>query len=190
MIFEMKKETGVIKRIHKAFLECLETRPFHKIRIVDLCKAAQISRSTFYAHFESIDDILQNIEDEFFDGLFPGEEYIVKKGDTYWKERTLSLSMVTARYLKDNHRMFKLLLGPNSDKSFETRLINHIRKIFDKYLTSSTRAESSMERKVRCEYAANGIIGLMRWWSLHANDLSTEELAILVRKCMSQAFIS
>jgi AcrR family transcriptional regulator len=49
------------------FLELLEHKQFKKITVIDICKAAKISRSTFYLHFEDKYELLkyclqQNIE--------------------------------------------------------------------------------------------------------------------------------
>lgn len=48
------------KALDIAIFSLLECRNFQKITVSDICKAAQISRATFYAHFTDKYDLLKN----------------------------------------------------------------------------------------------------------------------------------
>ncbi len=55
---EDRRKRKAKKLIKKTFSEMLETTPFEKIRIGDLTEACDINRSTFYAHYTDIYDLL------------------------------------------------------------------------------------------------------------------------------------
>lgn len=56
----------VTKRlIREALLGLLETNPLEKIKVSQLCESAGVNRATFYRHYESIHDVLREIELEF-----------------------------------------------------------------------------------------------------------------------------
>ena len=48
----MSKSDDTKERIARTFLECMETTPYGKINVSQLCERAHISRKTFYYHFE------------------------------------------------------------------------------------------------------------------------------------------
>lgn len=50
--------------IKEAFLKLLKEKPFNKITIVEIGKKAGITRSTFYLHFDSLTDLLNEVIDE------------------------------------------------------------------------------------------------------------------------------
>lgn len=52
------------KNIRDALFQLLETKPINKISISELSAAACINRKTFYAHYNSIEDVIAEIEDE------------------------------------------------------------------------------------------------------------------------------
>ena len=52
---------GVIK---DALLELLEQDSFDKITVASLCRQAEITRATFYLHFPSLDDVLNEVLDD------------------------------------------------------------------------------------------------------------------------------
>ena len=57
------------KLLKDALLHLLENKPISKINITELCKAAGINRSTFYAHYEIPHDVLTDIEHDLMDEL-------------------------------------------------------------------------------------------------------------------------
>lgn len=50
--------------IKDSLLELLSHMPFEKINITGLCKQAEISRATFYIHFDSLDQVVDSIIDD------------------------------------------------------------------------------------------------------------------------------
>lgn len=51
--------------IKDIFLEELKTHPYNKITVTELCKKAEINRGTFYLHYYDIDDVLNDIFEDF-----------------------------------------------------------------------------------------------------------------------------
>lgn len=45
-------------RMDKAFLDLLAEKDFEYITVKDICKKAEVNRSTFYLHYETIADLL------------------------------------------------------------------------------------------------------------------------------------
>lgn len=56
----------VTKRmIREALVGLLKTKPLEKIKVNELCECSGVNRATFYRHYESIHDVLREIEMEF-----------------------------------------------------------------------------------------------------------------------------
>lgn len=56
----------VTKRlIREALLRLLEEKPLEKIKVSQLCESSGVNRATFYRHYESVHDVLREIELEF-----------------------------------------------------------------------------------------------------------------------------
>ncbi len=52
------------RTIKDAMLELLEEGPYEKITVASLCRQAEITRATFYLHFQSLDEVLNELLDE------------------------------------------------------------------------------------------------------------------------------
>lgn len=59
------KFQNTANKMGSAFITLLESKEFPDITIMDICKAAGVNRSTFYAHYENTYDLLK----EAFDGM-------------------------------------------------------------------------------------------------------------------------
>ena len=51
------------KLLKDAILELMETRGLDRVTVTDICAAADVNRSTFYAHYEDVHQLLREIED-------------------------------------------------------------------------------------------------------------------------------
>ena len=52
------------KTVKDALLELLEEHPYEKITVASLCRQAEITRATFYLHFQDMDAVLNELLDE------------------------------------------------------------------------------------------------------------------------------
>ena len=51
--------------LKESLLELMKEKPVDKITPTELCRKADINRNTFYAHYYSTRDVLEEIETEF-----------------------------------------------------------------------------------------------------------------------------
>ena len=51
-------------QIKEALVTCLNNKPIEKINITELCTRAKINRSTFYDHYQSVEEVYESLEEE------------------------------------------------------------------------------------------------------------------------------
>lgn len=102
-----------------AFLDLLQEKPLEFITIKEICVRACVSRSTFYLHYESIVDLLEEsvrlVLDRFFNAF--GDEATENIQSSILENRKDGLMLVTPSYLKpylefirDNRKLFSALI--------------------------------------------------------------------------------
>lgn len=60
------------RAIYDAFESLMAERHYSQVTVAQIIERADIGRSTFYAHFETKDDLLNNMCAEMFDHIFEG----------------------------------------------------------------------------------------------------------------------
>ena len=55
--------------IKKQFLELYQKEEYAKISVKELCASTPVARTTFYAYYDNIDDVMREIENELINGI-------------------------------------------------------------------------------------------------------------------------
>lgn len=65
-----KRSRKTVSAIQNTLLQLLCTKRMREIKIVDLCTAADINRTTFYLHYAGIAEVLDELREEIADRVF------------------------------------------------------------------------------------------------------------------------
>lgn len=105
----MKKNAKEL--IADAYVELLSWKSPEKIHIQELCRVAGISKSTYYYHFETLDDVAYYIIDRFVLACEKSLElYKFQKNVYFGDEVTEQKSIEVIEYVYDNRKIFRCLM--------------------------------------------------------------------------------
>ncbi len=143
--------------IQNAYLALLQESPSSKIKITEICNRANISRPTFYNHFQTKDEILLTYLDEILDEMFiEYRDLQFKKAEdsfhnfvsastqffSLWQSRTDLYKLIKnvkaedllIKKLKDHHRKTYHIIAkpefPIGDPEILNYFISHISHVF------------------------------------------------------------
>jgi AcrR family transcriptional regulator len=160
--------------IHEALLKILKTRNINKISIRELCQVAGINRSTFYNHYGSQYDVLNEI----------AEMYIQSTSFTVINDIAAGINIVECltrvlQYVKDNLEFAKLILD-----QYNYDLIKHITislPQFDHMVIKHLADDLDLEeKKAIASYVQYGTVRLLKEWILSDCLKSPEEEVKLI----------
>lgn len=108
-IFNKKKKSQ--EKIEKIFLELIETHEINEITVTDICKKASINRTTFYANYLDIYDLVEKIKESMFQNMLNlYQEEVQQRKHSY---NYLKLF----KHIKNNQNYYKILLKLKIDFS-------------------------------------------------------------------------
>ncbi|MDE6471443.1 MAG: TetR family transcriptional regulator C-terminal domain-containing protein [Clostridia bacterium] len=159
------------KCIKDAFIELLAVNPDKRLSITDICKCADINRSTFYMHYEDVNCLIKDIEDDVISQIpnVTGLEPISND------KEFVNILEKTFDYVKDNNNVFITLLARLDSNKFKKRLIS---SILEKYKNLPVNTDSILS-KYGYLYCINGVIGLLKEWIEDNFPISSRDLAEL-----------
>ncbi len=157
-------------RMDEAFLELIEHKDLPYITVKEICEKAEVNRSTFYLHYETLDDLLQettqHLIDQFNDSM-PYDNYeFLKKLDL----RPLSeLYLVEPEYLtpyltyiKEHRRIFKTRI----EQASVLQMAEVYQKLKDHILTPILHLFQvpEKEQKYLLQFYIHGLMAIISEW--------------------------
>lgn len=180
-----KSESKYLNTAHlmdEALLKLLEDKEFDFITIKDVCKKAGVNRSTFYLHYESLVDLL-NEAIEFKNSNFWsyfGEKKLdinnSKKEDLILINKTYLIPYLS--YIKDNNYIFKIAFKHvdvlQSKKMFHGLYKNIFSPIMSKF---SIKEEDKI---YVISYFIHGISAIVTQWIEDGCKVSIDHISDLI----------
>ena len=155
--------------IKRTFKEMLLEMPYEKITIKELCDRAIINRKTFYLHYNSIEDVLEEFQEEqsceYFDRIKDFDH--IKDVDRLIK---------TFFYFSEEQGKFYELIHCNSHYDYiHTRQTNKISvKSQDNF--KSIRKFDENKQSIILSYITNSMIGIYRQWINDGKKIPIDEI--------------
>ena len=184
----------------EALIALLEKKDFEYITVKEICNKAGVNRSTFYLHYETMTDLLeecsQYVLKNFYLQMQNADDFNMADGkggiEKFIREAQLDeLNLVTPKYLEPY-----LLFIRNNKRLFYTTL--HRYKLFGwdntyeylyKYLFSPILDRYSMPENVKsyliCFYI-KGLIAIVEQWLMNDCAESIPELIEIIMTCMNR----
>lgn len=158
--------------IKQALIAQLKTQPLAKIRVATIIAQADISRSTFYLHYDDIYDCYNQIVSETIATL------LQELTQTYPADSTASFSeLATAciHYVVAHRELFELIT-----QSSDHQTIDRLKaKLVEKVLAFEHLDRQNPQDYYDVVCSVNGIIGVLTDWLTHGR-ISQSELTTVV----------
>lgn len=127
MKYNSKKRTH--ERIKKAFAGLLaEKKALNKITVAELAERAEVTRGTFYAHYDNIFEVAEELENEFISALDDSTAHIERAEDF-----PVYLHQIFV-FLAANEDLYRQLLSSDAPLVFISRLNLQINKTIHRLL--------------------------------------------------------
>ncbi|MBE5836021.1 MAG: TetR/AcrR family transcriptional regulator [Butyrivibrio sp.] len=176
------------EKMHAALLTILNNKDFEFISVKEICETAGVNRSTFYLHYDNINDLLQEtveaVYKDFF-GRFNDKDIDIRDKDNE------ELFLITPRYLmpylefvEENRKLFYLMYEKNEMMGAEKTYETWFRTIFGPILTRFGVPEK--EQPLIMIFYLKGIIGVVTEWVRGGCTESKDEIISVIQKCISK----
>ena len=141
-----------------------------KISVRELCERADLTRSTFYAHYSEPKELLEEVEAELLDATREHLQKIGAENDIGAHRYLLSFLM----YIKENDKPFRTLLIDAGDPEFRSKFMQQSIIQFVENLNISFPKD---QEQYIYSYILNGSTGVIIQWM--RSDYSIDENALV-----------
>lgn len=173
-----------------ALISLLKKKSFEYITVSEICEIAGVNRSTFYLHYETVGDLLEETT-----------RYLLNDFLSYFSTDTKSISFnltnceldelifISDKYLtpyltyvKDHKEVFATALSHNKTLGFETVYRRMFENIFNPILDRFDYPEK--DRQYVMMYYLNGINAIITEWLKNGCNKSIKEISDIITICI------
>ena len=177
------------EKMHTALLTLLDSKDFELISVKEICETAGVNRSTFYLHYDNVNDLLHETVEAVYKDFFgrfgaegPGVLDIDEKNED-------ELFLVTPKYLmpyldfvEENRKLFYLMYEKNEMMGAEKTYETWFKTIFGPILTRFGVPQK--EQPLIMAFYLKGIIGVVTEWVRGGCTESKDEIISVIQKCI------
>lgn len=184
------KYFNTAKKMDKALISLLEEKSFEYITISEICKRAEVNRSTFYLHYENTVDLLNEtakyLINDFMSYFSVDAKNVIKK----FSESSLDeLNFISDEYLhpylyyiKDNKRVFSTVLLHSASFGFSEIFQRLYENIFNPILERYNYPTA--DRRYAMMFYLNGITAVVTEWLKDGCEKTIEEISKIIYGCI------
>ena len=173
-----------------ALISLLKKKPLDYITISEICETAGVNRSTFYLHYETVGELLNETARYLLNDFLSYFSIDTKKVALNLKNCELSdLVFICDKYLtpyftyiKDHKEVFGIALVNNKTLGFEDVYKRMFDNIFNLILDRFKYSQG--DRQYVMIYYLNGINAIVSEWLKNGCDKSIEEISRIVSVCI------
>lgn len=160
------------KNIHQAMISLLTEKSFDKITINDISKKADISRGTFYLHYQDKYELVEKYQEE-----------LLEKAQLLFEitshENRQEFFVVMLRFFSTEGELLSLLLSNNGTSEIQIQVKQLLKQNAQVNILPhlSIKISDKTEERYLLAYLSNAMFGLLQEWLDSEKKESPEELA-------------
>ena len=174
---ESRKTRYTKKALRDSLIELMQTRPILDISIKDICDKADLSRTTFYAHYKDQYALLKQLENETLSSV----EDMLKNYDNKRSPRDVR-QMIEGilQYIADNSHSIQVLLSENGDIDFQKRFFRRFTDTQKMMKYFAERTDDAQKGEYHLVFVVSGSIALLQHWLKNNMNIPIPELAAIL----------
>lgn len=173
-----RRKAKTRQAIFSAFEHLLAQKHYAKITIEEIINAANVGRSTFYAHFETKDELLHEVCKELFSHVFSTELPIEMTHDFSLQYANLQNRTIHVLYhLRDNRKSIETILSSESSTVFFSYFKPYLIDLMMRCDPPIYAPQCDVPIEFLNNHIAASFFEMIRWWFKNGLQQTPEEMA-------------
>lgn len=166
-------------RIRRQTIEFLKIKPLESIKVTEIVSALGLHRSTFYQYYDSVYDVIQQIEDDIIGGF---EQSLTSL------EPDAHLSAYSI--LKREREAIMVLLGDYGENYYKIRTLKTMQNRHKNLIQSQCQNNQKEYQAIQLvnEFLSNGKLFMALQWIQQEDFLDVHEMSLLTTKLETASY--
>lgn len=167
--------------LHGSLMALIQEKGFEVLSVQDIIDRANVGRATFYAHFDSKEDLLASGIENLRGTLKERQRQARSAGGS--DERPFAFSRELFTHANEHRTVFRAMVGKRSgavvQQLLQKMLVDLVREE-----VKETWAEKENETPVEAvaQFIGGGLFGLLMWWGNGKMRMAVDEVDAMFRR--------
>ncbi len=172
-----RRQRKTRKAIFEAFGALLERKSYHSVTVQEIIDAADIGRSTFYAHFETKDDLLRELCRELFGHVIDSAVDCTHTHGLYSDgSAPQSVFCHLLQHLEENQNNILGLLSCESSEIFLRYFKDSLNELVQSQLSTQKQSRLMLPRDFLGNHSSSAFVETGLWWVKNGRKQTPAEL--------------
>lgn len=168
-----KRQVKTRLKIYDAFKGLLEEKKYEDISVKEILGRSGVSRTAFYANFESKDHLLVKLSDLIFEEVFSYQSALMNKGQIY--DYKYLIYGVFLNFNK-HKELLKAVFLSSAASLFESELRKKIWPMMESAVTHHEFYKEGVPERLEAHQLTHSMVSLLKHYVYHENAYSPEEM--------------
>lgn len=165
--------------LQQALLSLIRRKRYEAISVTEICAAANVGRSTFYAHFTGKDDLKRSGLEHLHNALRErgrGSASMREGG-----EKRFLFTRALLQHARDQLETYRALKGGRGAEVAMGAIRGMLAGLIGEELAAAGACAHGLRRDLAAQYAAGGCMAVLTWWLDTGAELPPEEVDAALR---------
>jgi len=172
-----RRQQKTREAIFNAFNRLLSKKRYSNITVQEILDEANIGRSTFYAHFETKDDLLKVMCSEIFSHVV--SDHLIGEATHDFSDTEDDMESIITHilyHLRDNRENIIGILTCESGEIFLRYFKEYLNGVFEDHYREQIRRCQNLPPDLLLTHISSSFVELVNWWIKNDMKQSPEEI--------------
>jgi AcrR family transcriptional regulator len=177
--------------LHQALVALVLEKGYEAVTIKDIVERANVGRSTFYAHYDSKEDLLTNGLAELRALLTARQRAaLAEEGDV--GQRCLGFSLALFEHAQSFRDIYRVLVGERGSAIVMNRMRALLADLVSQDLAAIAPAanDGQIPRSALIQFVVGALMSVLAWWMDRKSRLSPAEVDTIFRRLTIPAIVA
>jgi AcrR family transcriptional regulator len=167
----------------------LRKKRYETITVDDICAAANVGRSTFYAHFRSKDDLKRSGLESLHGVLAERQKAAEGRSDDV-RDRTFGFSLSVLEHARDHVDHYRTLVGGRGGTVALAKVRQMVTDLIRKELAAGSKnSVEAIPSELVVQYVVGAYMAVLTWWLDDGAKIPPEQVDAMFRRLATHGVI-
>lgn len=169
-----------------ALVDLILEKGHENVSILEITESADVAYSTFFRHYDSIEELLMQVLEAGLAGVHQQVELLAQQAADHSISDEGQLIFL---HVQDNVDFFRVLLESPGAHAIRKRVTNSIAALFLRTCPALSAADPQLPGRLAANHIATSLLSLIEWWVDQGMRLSPERMGHIYARLIPGATV-